>query len=110
MIAVRRLTTRGVAAIALVGLVFGCLGRSPQIRFYTMSSVSGTSVAAVADDLSIGVGPARLPRYLDRPQLVTRADCSQPEWILVPQGDVDCAGFIVNEVLEHCVEFNSSKP
>jgi uncharacterized lipoprotein YmbA len=79
MIAAQRLTMRGVAAIALVGLVSGCLGRSPQIRFYTMSSVSGTSVAAAAEDLSIGVGSARLPRYLDRPQLVTRADGSQLE-------------------------------
>jgi len=77
MSALRRLMTRGVAAIALTGLALGCLGRSPQIRLYTMSAVPGSPIAEVADDLAIGVGPVRLPRYLDRPQLVTRAEASQ---------------------------------
>jgi hypothetical protein len=77
MSGLRRVMTRGVAAIALVGLALGCLGRSPQIRFYTMSEVPGSPAAEVAEDLAIGVGPVRLPRYLDRPQLVTRAEASQ---------------------------------
>jgi uncharacterized lipoprotein YmbA len=31
----------------------------------------------VAEDLAIGVGPVQLPGYLDRPELVTRAEVSQ---------------------------------
>jgi hypothetical protein len=77
MSALRNVTTRGIAVIALAGLALGCLGRSPQVRFYTMSDVPGQAVAGAAEDLAIGVGPVRLPRYLDRPQLVTRAEASQ---------------------------------
>ncbi len=79
MSALRCATTRGVAAIALAGLALGCLGRSPQVRFYTMSGVPGQSAAEATEDLAIGVGPVQLPRYLERPQLVTRAEVSQLE-------------------------------
>jgi uncharacterized lipoprotein YmbA len=79
MSALRRVTTRGIAAIALAGLALGCLGRSPQVRFYTMSGMPGPSTAEVAEDLAIGVGPVQLPGYLDRPELVTRAEGSQLE-------------------------------
>ena len=42
-------------------LALGCLGRSPQMRFYAMSAVPGTSVTGTSE-LAIGVGPLRLPR------------------------------------------------
>ena len=77
MSALQRVTIRGVAAIVLAGLALGCLGRSPQIRFYTMSGAPGQSTAEANPDLAIGVGPVRVPRYLERPQLVTRGEGSQ---------------------------------
>ncbi len=71
-----RLATCGAIAIAVPVLALGCLGRSPQVRFYAMSAVSLPAPAA-ASDLAIGVGPVSLPRYLDQPQLVTRVGGSQ---------------------------------
>lgn len=65
--------TRGVillAAFVLGGA--GCLGRSPVTRSYTLEPVAGSAVRSTTERLAILVGPAKLPRYLDRPQIVTR--------------------------------------
>jgi uncharacterized lipoprotein YmbA len=71
-----RLATRRAIAIAATVLALGCLGRSPQVRFYAISAVQGTAPDR-ASDLAIGVGPLSLPRYLDQPQLVTRVHGSR---------------------------------
>ena len=65
---------RAVAIIA-AGLAMGtvgCLGSSPNISLYTMNAVSDTRATGAPDGLAIGVGPIRVPRYLDRPEWVTR--------------------------------------
>ena len=61
-----------VAAIVAAGLAVGCLGSSPNVRLYTMNPVSDSPAASAPDGLAIGVGPVRVPRYLDRPEWVTR--------------------------------------
>ncbi len=61
-----------VAAIVAAGLAVGCLGSSPNISLYTMNPVSDSPAASAPDGLAIGVGPVRVPRYLDRPEWVTR--------------------------------------
>jgi uncharacterized lipoprotein YmbA len=61
-----------VAAIVAAGLALGCLGSSPKISLYTMSAVSDSLATGAPDGLAIGVGPIRVPRYLDRPEWVTR--------------------------------------
>jgi uncharacterized lipoprotein YmbA len=66
---------RFAALLSIAGwLASGCLGTSPTPRFYTLNAV-GVSVDAVsgAEPLWIGVGPIHLPRYLQRPQIVTRS-------------------------------------
>ncbi len=62
------------AATALVGaaLSAGCLGTSPGVALYTMSGVSAAPITSETAKLALGVGPIRVPRYLDRPELVTR--------------------------------------
>jgi len=64
--------SRVAAALALL-VLSSCLGRTPAPVFYTLSVVV-PPVAAGADDdpITLAVGPATLPSYLDRPQLVTR--------------------------------------
>ena len=63
---------------ALVFFQAGCLGpgKNPPTRFYVLSSLySGeTAIDPVADmaDVAIGVGPVEFPKFLDRPQIVTR--------------------------------------
>ncbi len=67
-----------VAAIVAAGLVVGCLGSSPNVRLYTMNVASDSLATSAPDGLAIGVGPIRVPRYLDRPEWVTRPGGSTP--------------------------------
>ncbi len=68
----RRATICRVAAIVAAGLAVSCLGSSPNVSLYTMNPISDSAVTGVADGLAIGVGPIRVPRYLDRPEWVMR--------------------------------------
>lgn len=49
----------------------GCV-TTPGSRFYTLG-VEPAQAAAPPSQLSLSLGPIDLPRYLDRPQIVTRA-------------------------------------
>jgi len=63
-----------IAALVAIAATTGCLG-APQPRFYTLSAASGADAGApVASrpDLGLVVGPLEFPRYLDRPELVSR--------------------------------------
>jgi hypothetical protein len=65
----------GVALIASLLLLAGCSSTEPP-RFYLLNSLSeGADLQQSASEpcISLGVGPVRLPEYLDRPQIVTRA-------------------------------------
>ncbi len=63
--------------VLAASLAIGCLGRSAQVRFYTMSPVEGPALNNIAEDLIVVVGPVSFPRYLERPHLVTRAQASE---------------------------------
>lgn len=65
-------------AVFLCSFVFlcfaGCAG-TEKSRFYTLAKLAGApsgSVNAGSSGISVGIGPVRLPEYLDRPQIVTR--------------------------------------
>jgi len=64
-----------VLLCSLIILLFtGCAG-SEKSRFYTLdylARVSSGTPDAGSGGVSIGIGPVRLPEYLDRPQIVTR--------------------------------------
>jgi uncharacterized lipoprotein YmbA len=65
---------RALFGFFLTVLVLGCLGRSPTTEFYSLWAVSAESSPAAAEGgVAVGVGPARLPGYLDRPQIVRRS-------------------------------------
>jgi uncharacterized lipoprotein YmbA len=66
-------------AVASVLLLGGCLGRSPSVRFYTLRALPGTQTHTLGPDVGIQVGPVRVPRYLDQPQIVTRGEGSRIE-------------------------------
>ena len=62
--------TTGVFALLLLA---GCLSRTPVPIFYTLTPVEpAVAAGAGADGPALAVGPASLPRYLDRPQIATR--------------------------------------
>ena len=64
-----------LAAGLLAALATACFGQSPQPEFYTLSPASGAAgvpTLASRPDLGLVVGPIDFPRYLDRPEIVTR--------------------------------------
>jgi len=66
---------RILAGLLLILLVNACATTSRPVDFYTLSAVSsadGKPPAANCRDVVIGIGPVLWPRYLDRPQIVTR--------------------------------------
>ena len=64
-----------LAAALFAVLAAGCLGSSPDPHFYTLSAASGAASGeplASRPELGLVVGPLDFPRYLDRPEIVTR--------------------------------------
>lgn len=65
---------RLVVLLVVAVLISGCT-RTPPTAYYQLSAIdSGRPVndARTIDEAVIGIGPVRLPEYLDRPQIVNR--------------------------------------
>ncbi len=74
-----RLAFAALAALVAGALLGGCTVLAPRpdpSRFYVLAPVPlaspGASVTALPADVSVGLGPIRVPDYLKRPELVTR--------------------------------------
>jgi uncharacterized lipoprotein YmbA len=67
----------GLAALLAAGLV-GCATTTPESSFYVLS-VGEPVVLTRTAPLNLSIGPIDLPRYLDRPQIVSRAGDSRLE-------------------------------
>ena len=76
-----------VAAMSCLALLLtaGCVGgsRSKPSRFYTLDSMDSPDIALHAapgsstQDLRIGIAPVKIPKYLKKPQIVTRTSSSE---------------------------------
>jgi uncharacterized lipoprotein YmbA len=64
--------------IFILLLLVGC-GSSPPVRYFTLSPVELTKEQDPEDSLMLGLGPIRLPEYLNRSQLVTRGNGAELE-------------------------------
>lgn len=77
-------TTARAAALLLCAMLAACVASEPS-RFYTLTpqppGQSGAAAGAVTRQapLNIALSPVQVPRYLDRPQLVTRSDANTLE-------------------------------
>ena len=67
----------GIAAILLVSLLLFCGCASKPSNYYVLHSLQSEApdvkTATAENDLTICVGPIKIPEYLDRPQMVTRS-------------------------------------
>ncbi len=67
----------GIAAVFLLCLLLlcGCASKSPNYYIlHSLQSEASNEKMAIADtDLTIGVGPVKIPEYLDRSQMATRS-------------------------------------
>jgi uncharacterized lipoprotein YmbA len=72
----RLLQVVGAVLCASLTLLTGCLGLQQPSRFYILntspSAESPSPSVPVASGPAIGLGPLTLPKYVDRPQIVTR--------------------------------------
>ena len=67
----------GVAGVCFALIVGGCMSipNSPTPRFYALSAVNENQVTKrinMSPGVLIGIGPVKIPEYLDRPQMVTK--------------------------------------
>src|SRR5882724_6278263 len=73
-----------IMALALLMLgVVGCAGSVDPTRFYVLAPGGGAAdaprAAATQRELRVGIRSVELPRYLERPQIVTRASANRLE-------------------------------
>ena len=77
-----RFGNMGWAFLLLVSFLAAC-SSTPPVAYYTLNTLPEMQQeipAAVMDDtLAIGVGPVEFPKFLDRPQIVTRKSQNQIE-------------------------------
>lgn len=76
----RPLVASAAAALA-AALLTGCFG-SPRPEFYALRTGAEPAIASLPM-LGLAIGPLDLPRYLDRPELVTRAADRADDRLLV---------------------------
>jgi uncharacterized lipoprotein YmbA len=60
-----------LAALFLLPVLGGCTGDKPT-RLYVLSAMPDAPGSNSGQGIPIGVGPVTLPKYLDRPQIITR--------------------------------------
>jgi len=68
--------------IAIASALAGCVGisKSPAPRFYALKAGGGESQAKKYDapaNLVVGIGPVKVPEYLNRPQIVTALESNR---------------------------------
>jgi uncharacterized lipoprotein YmbA len=69
-----------IAIAALAALAAGCFGGGPAPQYFTLSAASGPAAGpplATLPELGLVIGPIEFPRYLDRPEIVTRDGANQ---------------------------------
>ncbi|MDJ0850088.1 MAG: PqiC family protein [Myxococcota bacterium] len=66
-----------VAVLLLSLSLLACISRGVQVREYVLTAGAAESGATAPRDVSIGVGPVKLPRYLRRVELATRVGPNQ---------------------------------
>lgn len=100
----RFITFRIFSYFLLPFMLAGCMGSQPT-RLYTLSEMpDGTEVSTTAPGPAIGVGPVTLPKYLDRPQIVTHANTNE-----LNQADFDQWGGDLEDNINRVMASNLSK-
>jgi len=61
----------------LAGVALSGCGTDKPTRLYRLSTVPEQPISASTQGIAIGVGPITLPKYLDRPQMVTGVSGNQ---------------------------------
>jgi hypothetical protein len=87
------MTPRRAWLLGAALLAAACFGRGPRPELFTLAPGAGAPLAALPE-LGLVVGPLELPRYLDRPEIVTRDGAR-----LLPADGRRWGGSLRNDVL-----------
>jgi uncharacterized protein len=90
------------AACLLLPALAAC-GSDKPTRLYVLSAMPDTTDAASTHGVPIGIGPVTLPKYLDRPQIVTRVRDNS-----LAQADLDQWGGDLYDNITHVLAANLS--
>jgi uncharacterized lipoprotein YmbA len=82
--------------------LLGC-GNDQPTRLYVLSATVPKPVATSPDGVAIGVGPVSLPKYLDRPQMVTGVSGNE-----LSQANLDQRGGDLNDNITRVLATNLS--
>jgi uncharacterized lipoprotein YmbA len=70
-----KLTFSYIVLVLCSLVAFGCGGNSSPTRYYMLSpTVAGVAAQHDANCVGIGVGPVKVPEYLNRTQIITRSN------------------------------------
>jgi len=72
-------TARSITLCVLVSLLVAACGSSPPVRYFALSPMDSVQRQDPDDAVTLGLGPLRLPEYLNRSQIVTRGSGSELE-------------------------------
>ena len=72
----RAILRKALVVTLLPIFLAACASPSPPARFYTLQALVPQAELGSLDfgDQWVGIGPIRVPDYIDRPQMVTRGD------------------------------------
>ncbi len=73
------LTARSITLCVVMSLLIGACGSSPPVRYFAFSPMDSVQRQVPDDAVTLGVGPIRMPEYLNRSQLVTRGSGAELE-------------------------------
>ena len=65
-------TVRSIMPVILASLLLSACGSSPPVRYFSLSPMDSGYRPDAGDPVVLGLGPLRLPDYLNRSQFVTR--------------------------------------
>jgi uncharacterized lipoprotein YmbA len=70
-----------ISGMTIMALLLAGCGTSPPAKFYTLTPVtaqrSAEKVVDTEKNMPVAIGPIEIPEYLDRPEIVTRAEQNQ---------------------------------
>ena len=90
-------------AVALLFSALAACGSDKPTRLYTLTSLAEQPASVSDQGIAIGVGPITLPKYLDRPQIVTRIQGNS-----LNQADLDQWGGDLNDNITRVLATNLS--
>ena len=91
-----------LSALLLVVALAACAGDKPT-RLYVLTALAEKPAQISDQAVAIGVGPITLPKYLDRPQIVTRVEGNS-----LNQADLDQWGGDLNDNITRVLATNLS--